>query len=244
MIKSWDYHNLNIDYSSYTKSNVHPSDIDMFYLCDDNTLIIGEIKNERGKLKGKQRKLYEQIIDGWKYDGIALFIVHDKYVQHGDTKVDVPECNVKEYYYKCKWHTPKKEIKVKDVLNKYIKEDNKMEITSDRDEIIFRQEKDGKRFYSIGLSRKDQNGNYINGYMTAVFKKDVDIPNQTKIKIKDAWLGFNLKDKKTYPHIFINDFVIVEPKKEENPFEEFGNSIKTESDIGEQVYIDENDIPF
>lgn len=113
-----------------------------------------------------------------------------------------------------------------------------MEVLSDRDEMIFRQEKDGKRFYSIGLSRKDQNGNYINGYITAVFKKDVDLPNQTKIKIKDAWLGFNLKDKKTYPHIFINDFVIVE--KEENPFDEC--TIKTE--VGEQIRIEDSDLPF
>ena len=128
-----------------------------------------------------------------------------------------------------------------------------MQITSDREEMIFRQEKDNKRFYSIGLSRKDQNGNYINGYITAVFKKDVDIPNQTKIKIKEAWLGFNVKDKKTYPHIFINDFEIVQEvakkvantsKKETNPFEEFGNSIKTDFDFGEQIQIEDSDLPF
>lgn len=123
-----------------------------------------------------------------------------------------------------------------------------MQITSDREEMVFRQEKDNKRFYFIGLSRKDQNGNYINGYITAVFKKDVDIPNQTKIKIKEAWLGFNVKDKKTYPHIFINDFEIVEHKEqhkeEKNPFEEFGNSIKTDFDFGEQIQIEDSDLPF
>lgn len=122
-----------------------------------------------------------------------------------------------------------------------------MQIISEKEEIIFRQEKDNKRFYSIGLSRKDQNGNYINGYMTAVFKKDVDVPNKTKIKIKEAWLGFNVKDKKTYPHIFINDFEVVEePTKEvaKNPFEEFGETIKTNSDIGQQIEIEDSDLPF
>lgn len=119
-----------------------------------------------------------------------------------------------------------------------------MQIISDREEIIFRQDKDGKRFYSIGLSRKDQNGNFINGYMTVVFKKDVELENKTKIKIKEAWLGFNVKDKKTYPHIFINDFEIVESDKKvakENPFEEFGQQFE----VGHQIEIDESsDLPF
>lgn len=238
MIKNWDYHNLNIDYSSYTKGNVHPSDIDMMFLCDDKTLIIGEIKNELGELKGKQRELYEDIVNGWKYDGIALFIVHNQYVQYGDTKVDVPECYVKEYYYKGKWNKPHKPIKVKDVLDKYINEEKEMEIISDREEMIFRQEKDNKRFYSIGLSKKDKDGEYVNGYITAVFNKDVDIPNKTKIKIKKAWLGFNVKDKKTYPHIFISEFELAE----KNPFEDFAS--KTDSDIGKQIQIEDSDLPF
>lgn len=122
-----------------------------------------------------------------------------------------------------------------------------MQIVEDRDVMIFRQEKDNKRFYSIGLSRKDQNGNYINGYITAVFKKDVDIANKTKIKIKDAWLGFNVKDKKTYPHVFVNDFEITEQpeeKKETNPFEEFGEHFTTEWEAGQQIEIEESDLPF
>ena len=122
MIRNWNFHNLYMDYSSYSDTNNHPSDIDMFYIGKDHTLIVGEIKNELGELKGGQRKLYEQLIDGWKYDGMALFITHDKYVQRGDKKVDVPNCLVREYYYNGKWHTPQKELKVIEVLNKY-KED-------------------------------------------------------------------------------------------------------------------------
>lgn len=120
-----------------------------------------------------------------------------------------------------------------------------MQVISDREEMIFRQDKDGKRFYSIGLSRKDQNGNFINGYMTVVFKKDVELENKTKIKIKEAWLGFNVKDKKTYPHIFINDFEVVESgkevaKEETNPFEEFGQQFE----VGHQIEIEDSDLPF
>ncbi len=119
MIKNWNFHNLYMDYSSYTESNNHPSDIDMFYIGKNNTLIVGEIKNERGRLIGGQRKLYEKICNNWKYDAIALFIIHDKYVQKGDKKVDVPNCTIREYYYKGNWHIPIEETKVRDVLKKY-----------------------------------------------------------------------------------------------------------------------------
>lgn len=119
MIRNWNFHNLYMDYSSYVDTNNHPSDIDMFYIGKNQTLIVGEIKNELGKLSGGQRKLYEQLIDGWKYNGMALFIVHNKYVQRGDTKVDVPNCLVREYYYKGQWHQPQQELKVIDVLKKY-----------------------------------------------------------------------------------------------------------------------------
>ena len=120
MIKHWNFHNLYMDYSSmYGKD--HPCDIDMLYIGKDDILIIGEIKNEQGRLRNGQRKLLEKVINNWKYDGICLYITHDKYVQLGDTKVDVPECYVKEYYWKQakRWFKPREKLKVKDVLNKY-----------------------------------------------------------------------------------------------------------------------------
>lgn len=120
MINNWNYHNLYMDYSSMYGKN-HPSDIDMFYIGKDDILIIGEIKNEQGSLHTGQRKLLEKVVNNWKYDAICLFIIHDKYVQLGDKKVDVPECYVKEYYWKKfkKWVKPQKDIKVKEILEKY-----------------------------------------------------------------------------------------------------------------------------
>lgn len=243
MIKNWNYHNLYMDYSSYTESNEHPSDIDMFYIGKNNMLIVGEIKNELGKLEGGQRKLYEKLVDGWKYDGIALFIVHDKYVQNGDKKVDVPECKVREYYYKGNWHKPKRDLKVKEVLKKYTIKENNMEIVSNKEEMIFKSEYNDKPIYRIGLSKKDKNGNYVKGYMNVNFKKGVELNNMTKIKIKSAWLDFYKKDVNTIPVIFINDFEIVE-EKEKDPFKEYGESIKTDFDLGEQMEITDKDLPF
>ena len=81
----------------------------------------GEIKNESYNTDNweKQKKILQRVIDNYKKEAMYLFIVHNKYVQKGDTKVDVPNCQVKEYYYKGEWRTPKKELKVKEVLQRY-----------------------------------------------------------------------------------------------------------------------------
>lgn len=112
--------------------------------------------------------------------------------------------------------------------------------------MVFCKEFEGRKLYSIGLSKKNKNGGYDNGFMSVRFKKDVVVNNKTRIKLKDAWLSFNTNEGKTFPFIFINDFEIVSEanpnKKEENPFEDFGNSIKTE--VQEQIEIQESDLPF
>lgn len=117
-----------------------------------------------------------------------------------------------------------------------------MEIISNKEEMVFKNEYNGKVFYSIGISKKNQDGKYENGYINVRFKKDVELDNQTKIKIKKAWIDFYCKDRKTFPYIFVSEFEPVEEKKD--PFEEFGNSIKTESEIGQQIEISEEDLPW
>ena len=118
-----------------------------------------------------------------------------------------------------------------------------MEIVSNKEEMIFKNEYNDKPFYTIGLSKKDKNGNYINGYMNVNFKKGVELENKTKIKIKNAWLDFYKSDVKTIPVIFISDFEIISDNKKD-PFEEFGNSIKSDFDSGEQIQITDADLPF
>ena len=118
-----------------------------------------------------------------------------------------------------------------------------MEIVSNKEEMIFKSEYNDKPIYRIGLSKKDKNGNYVKGYMNVNFKKDVDVPNMTKIKIKNAWLDFYKVDVKTVPVIFISDFEIIKDEKKD-PFEEFGESIKTDFDTGEQIQITDADLPF
>lgn len=85
-----------------------------------------------------------------------------------------------------------------------------MNIECEKEKMIFRNEKDGKVFYSIGLSKKNQDGTYTSGYMPCRFPKEANIPNKTKIKILNAWLDFWVDDKKiTHPYIFISKYEIL-----------------------------------
>ena len=116
--------------------------------------------------------------------------------------------------------------------------------------MVFCKVFDDRKLYSIGLSKKNKNGGYDSGFMSVRFKKGVEITNKTRIKIKDAFLSFNVSDNKTFPYIFINDYEIIsevnpgaeECGKEANPYEEMGNSIKTE--VQQTIEITDDDLPF
>ena len=51
--------------------------------------------------------------------------------------------------------------------------------------MVFTKEFDGRKLYSIGLSKKNKDGGYDNGYISARFKKDIVLNNKTRIKVKD-----------------------------------------------------------
>ena len=114
---------------------------------------------------------------------------------------------------------------------------------------IFRKDYEGKSYYRAGISKKDQNGNYINGYLDVRFGKDVVLENGTNIYIKKAWISFYLKDKKTIPYVFINEFETVtqtverikqEAREEKHdPYEEIGNQVRID-----EFSILDDDLPF
>ena len=81
-----------------------------------------------------------------------------------------------------------------------------MEVVSNREEMIFRNERDSKVSYAIGLSKKNQDGTFDRGFMPVRFRKDIELKDRTKITIKEAWMDFFKIDKKTIPYIFINKF--------------------------------------
>lgn len=104
---------------------------------------------------------------------------------------------------------------------------------------VFKSEYQGKTYYKLGLSKKMQDGSYLNGYISCKFRNNVTIDDKKKIYLKNAWLTFYTKDKMTIPYIFINKFeyveeAIKEAKQESDPFEEFSN----------EVILTDEDLPF
>lgn len=116
-----------------------------------------------------------------------------------------------------------------------------MNIKYDYPVMIFRKDYQGNTFYRLGISKKDKNDRYLNGYIPCQFKKGVSLENKTKIYLKAAWLSFYLKDKTTVPYIFINEFETLKDTIEnakitdaKDPYEDFGQSIE----------INQEELPF
>lgn len=104
---------------------------------------------------------------------------------------------------------------------------------------VFENTHEDRKYYKIGVSKKDQNGNYINGYVDCRFRKDAEVDTSKKIYIQDAWLDFYVKDKITHPFLFINKFdyvsdVIEDSKVEKDVFADFGS----------EVELTDEDLPF
>lgn len=100
-----------------------------------------------------------------------------------------------------------------------------MHIRDNEEVIIFKNDKD---YYSIGLSRKDRNNEVFYGYMSCQFKKGVSVANKTRIKLKNAFISFYLKDDKTMPYIMICDFEEVQQKQN---YAKLKGEETTESDL-------------
>ena len=119
-----------------------------------------------------------------------------------------------------------------------------MNITNNREVMIFRNDYQDRAIYNVGLSKKLQDGNYENGTILCQFKKDVSLPNQTKIMIKNAWLTFyKNKDNHTVPYMFINEFTTtaetnertdlgkaIDKQYEDKAYIDFGNSVELTDD--------------
>ena len=112
-----------------------------------------------------------------------------------------------------------------------------MNIECEKEKMIFRNEKDGKIYYSTGLSKKNQDGKYTSGYIPCRFPKDANIENKTKIKILNAWLDFWVDEKKiTHPYIFISKYEILS--------DDIPNVRSNYSDDGVQLTDEEIDKAF
>ena len=83
---------------------------------------------------------------------------------------------------------------------------------------VFRDDKMCFPRYSIGVSKKNQDGTYTNGYFEAKFRKGIELANGTDIEIKDGFLTLRTYEKdgrtrKVY-FIMVMDYTTLESKSE------------------------------
>lgn len=122
-----------------------------------------------------------------------------------------------------------------------------MQVVSNKKEVIFRNDYEGKPIYKIGLSHKNQDGTYTKTTMLCKMPKGTDLHHQTFINIKQAWIDFYIVEKekngKKYnegvPYIFINDYEVVDDEKSEEK-DDIDNIYKVDSFKAEQL----DDLPF
>lgn len=119
-----------------------------------------------------------------------------------------------------------------------------MEIVEKNKVTVFRFDGQYGASYSIGLSKKTQDGKQEYGYMPVRFKKDVELENKAQIYIKSAWLSFNVKDKRTFPFIFINEFTTINETKEKIKKEEKIDNMEIYEDFGKEIELNQEDLPF
>lgn len=126
-----------------------------------------------------------------------------------------------------------------------------MNIQTDKQIMVFRQDNQYGTHYSIGLSRKDQDGKYCNAYIPARFKNS-ELQDKTKIYIKNAFLTFYLKQDKTPVfYIMVMDYETTDETIEKFKSESI-TSIKQEEiieqdpfkEFGEQLTLTDDDLPF
>lgn len=76
--------------------------------------------------------------------------------------------------------------------------------------------------YSMGVSSKDANGDWVNGFLDVQFKKGVVIPNKTDINIKNAFPTVREYNGKSYVSWFIMDYEIVSEGQSANASPDMG----------------------
>lgn len=64
--------------------------------------------------------------------------------------------------------------------------------------------------YSIGVSSKDKDGNWINGFLDCQFKKGVEVAHKSKIEISNSFYTVNEYNGKKYLKLVIMDFNVVD----------------------------------
>lgn len=63
--------------------------------------------------------------------------------------------------------------------------------------------------YSLGVSSKNQEGAWVNGFVDCQFKKGVSVPHKAKINITNSFYTVREYNDKKYVSLFVLDYEIV-----------------------------------
>ena len=94
-----------------------------------------------------------------------------------------------------------------------------LKVTTDgKSVMVFRKdfEKNGTMIpsYSIGISSKTPDGDWIKGYIPARFKKGVEVSNMAKIHIKTSFPVMSKYKDTVYKSLMITEFEVEEENKD------------------------------
>ena len=105
--------------------------------------------------------------------------------------------------------------------------------------IMISKSKDGKGYYT--KVQNDFNGKHTEKYLSLQLPKGTDV--EYGLYEVDGFLStYEKKDGTTECKLVITD--IMQIQKQDAPLEKIEGNIKTESNIGEQIQITEDDLPF
>lgn len=108
------------DFSGLKWGTITPTDIDGFFEINNEVFVFIEIKFEGRSMPYGQKLALQRLVDILQEDKNAILIVarHD---EKPENDIDTAECQVVRYRFKKKWIEIKKQEKLKDFCDRFIK---------------------------------------------------------------------------------------------------------------------------
>lgn len=117
MIKNRNYIQQVKDFGSLRFDTIQPTDIDGFIDFGNKIFFIIEVKYGN-KMPGLgQRLAFERLCDACVRGGVTTFVIIAGHNKTFEEDIDVGNLFVSKYRYNGGWHSPKKEITVRDAIS-------------------------------------------------------------------------------------------------------------------------------
>jgi hypothetical protein len=109
------------DFAGLIYGTITPTDIDALIDYKNRAYILIEVKYGKAKLPFGQKLALERLVKDTENIKKSIAIVAEHYIHNTDQQIDISICNVREYFYKGQWRSPKDKITVKEAIDKFLK---------------------------------------------------------------------------------------------------------------------------